>query len=210
MLKNEIKDIISETNYQKYKKWYNNYIEDVDFTQVEWKKFNFNELMCFLHRNYYDEEYESFVMVRDESNNFLPIGMTYLSFNKLDEKDEYLLGLVTNNQGLKTIVACMIFKSKCLLEYDSIKPITYIETVEVNKYFQRNGLFTQMIRVLPRFIDNDQNIVITPDESVGKTIGVNDRIKTLLLDNGFEHDIRSEYEIDEEYLMCLKNKRKIK
>lgn len=207
MLKNEIKDIVSETNYQKYKKWYNNYIEGVNLADIEWKKFNFNELMCFLHKNYYDEDYESFVMVRDESNNFLPIGMTYLTFNKLDTRDEYLLGLVTNNQGLKTIAACMIFKSKCLLESDSIKPVTYIETVEVNRYFQRNGLFTKMIRVLSHHIDNNQNIIITPDEGMGCIVGINEKIKRILIEQGFVSDIRDEYKIDEEYLTSLKKVR---
>ena len=207
MLKNEIKDIVSETNYQKYKKWYNNYIEGVNLADIEWKKFNFNELMCFLHKNYYDEDYESFVMVRDESNNFLPIGMTYLTFNKLDTRDEYLLGLVTNNQGLKTIVACMIFKSKCLLESDSIKPVTYIETVEVNRYFQRNGLFTKMIRVLSQHIDNDQNILITSENGIGEVIGINEKIKRILIEQGFVSDIRDEYKINEEYLTSLKKVR---
>lgn len=204
MLKNEINNIISETNYQKDKKWYNNYIEGVNLAKIEWKKFNFNELMCFLHQNYYDEEYESFVMVRDESNNFLPIGMTYLSFNKLDTRDEYLVGLVPNNQGLKTIVACIIFKSKYLLEHDSIKPVTYIETVEVNRYFQRNGLFNQMIRILPQFIDNDQNIIITPENGIGEVVGVNKKIQRILIGQGFASDIRSEHEINEVYLTSLK------
>ena len=207
MLKNEINNIVSETNYQKHKKWYNKYIEGVKLSEVEWKKFNFNELMCFLHQNYYDEEYESFVMVRDESNNFLPIGMTYLSFNKLDTRDEYLVGLVPNNQGLKTIVACIIFKSKCLLEHDSIKPVTYIETVEVNKYFQRNGLFNQMISILPQFIDNNQNILLTPDAGMGRIVGVNEKIKRILTEQGFVSDIRDEYKIDEEYLTSLKKVR---
>jgi len=204
MSKNEINSIVSETNYQKHKKWYNNYIEGVNLSEIEWKKFNFNELMCFLHQNYYDEDHESFVMVRDESNNFLPIGMTYLSFNKLDTRDEYLLGLVNNNQGLKTIVACIIFKSKCLLESDSVKPVTYIETVEVNKYFQRNGLFNQMISILPQFIDNNQNILITPENGIGEIIGVNEKIKGILKEKGIESDIRDEYKIDEEYLTSLK------
>ena len=204
MLKNEIKDIIRQTNYEKYNKWYNNYIEGVNLEEIEWRKFNFNELISFLHRNYYDEEYESFVMVRDENNNFSPIGMTYLTFNKLDARDEYLLGLVKNKKGSKTIVACMIFKSKCILEFDSIKPVTYIETVETNKYFQCNGLFTQMINELPNFIDNSQNILITPDEGVGKEVEVNERIKTILLAKGLTEDIRSKDEIDEEYLTSLK------
>jgi len=204
MQKNEIKDIVRQTNYKKYNKWYNNYIEGVNLSEIEWKKFNFNQLICFLHQNYYDEDYESFVMVRDENNSFLPIGMTYLSFDKLDTSDEYLLGLVGNRKGTKTIVACMIFKSKCLLEYDSIKPVTYIETVETNKYFHFNGIFTKMINELPKFIDNSQNVLITPDEGIGKEIGVNERIKTILLAEGFTKDIRSEYEINAEYLTCLK------
>lgn len=204
MQKNEIKDIVRQTNYKKYNKWYNNYIEGVNLTEVEWKKFNFNQLMCFLHQNYYDEEYESFVMVRDENNNFLPIGMTYLSFDKLNSRDEYLLGLVKNKKGTKTIVACMIFKSKCLLEYDSIRPVTYIETIETNRYFHFNGLFTQMIRLLPQFIDNNQNIIITPNEGVGKLIRVNEKIKGILIEQGFACDIRSEHKIDEEYLTSFK------
>lgn len=204
MTKIEIKDIISNANYEKYNKWYNNYIEGVNLEEVEWKKFNFEQLMRFLHQNYYDEDYESFVMVRDKNNNFLPIGMTYLSFDNLNTRDEYLLGLVKNKKGTKTIVASMIFKSKCLLEYDSIKPVTYIETIETNRYFHFNGLFTQMIRVLPQFIDNDQNIIITPENGVGATIGIIEKIKRILIEQGFANDIRSEYKIDEEYLTSLK------
>lgn len=192
-------------------KWYTNYVEGVNLENIEWKRFNYNDLIRFFYQSYYDEDYEAFVMTRDENNNFLPYGMTYLSFTKLNQSDEYLIGLVGNKQGLKTIACCIIFKSKYLVEHDSIKPVTYIDTVETNKFFQNRGLFTKMVRNLPQFIDTDQDILITPEEGMGRVIGVNSIIKRVLIEQGFAGDIRSEYEIDEEYLMNLKKtKTKIK
>lgn len=199
-----MRDIVNNIDKEKYNKWYTGYINEVDLSSIEWKKFNFNELKAFLYRNYYDEDYESYVVARDINNKFLPFGMTFLTFNEENIYDEYIVGIVKNKLGLYTIVACMIFNSKYLVEYDSIEPVTYIQTIETNKFFQNKGVFKQMVSSLLKFIDINQNILITPECGIGKEIWVISIIKKILLEQGFTGDIRSEYEITEEYLEKLR------
>ena len=197
--------IIKKEDKSKYSKWYNGYIEEVDLSKIEWKKFNYEELIAFLYRNYYDEDYESFVMERDINNNFIPFGMTYLTFNNESKSNEYIIGIVKNKIGLHTIVSCIIFNSKYLVEYDSIETVTYIETVETNKFFQNKGVFKQMILSLLKFIDIAQDILITPECGMGKELGIITIMKNILFEQGFSHDIRSEYEITEQYLEKLRS-----
>ena len=125
-------------NNEKYNKWYYGYIDGINLSSIEWKKFNYDELESFLYQNYYDEDYESFVMERDMNNNFLPFGMTYLTFNNENIYDEYIVGLVKNNLGLYTIIACMIFNYKYLVKYGCIELVSYIKTVDTNKFFDIN------------------------------------------------------------------------
>ena len=200
---------------ERYNRWYDGYIDGVDLSNIEWRRFNYEQLIAFYYQNYYDEDYESFIMEIDdvndryERNRFFPIGMTYLTFNKESKHNEYIVGIAKNKLGLYTIVASMIFVPKLLIEDDCINAVTYIETVETNKYFQNCGIFKQMIEVLLRFINANQDILITHECGVGEKVGVISIMKKILKEQNFLGEIRSEYEITEEYLEKLRG-RKVK
>ena len=195
--------IISGKDEQKRQKWYEGYIEDINLNNIEWRRFNSHELTVFLHQNYWDEEYESFVMFRNESNSFSPFGMNYLTFTNEGRNVEYLVGFAPNKCGTRTIVACMTIIPKFLLERNSIKPVTYIRNIDINRYITNQEIILQMIESLSILIDLENYIVIDNDMIPKPFI---EFIKRILVKQGFEGDVRDKDEIDYDYLYRLKKK----
>lgn len=188
----------------KYNKWCKEYVRGVDLSKIEWKSFNYDELMRFYYRNYFDDDYQSFVMERDEYNNFLPFGMKYLTINPTNTREQYILGLCENNGGTKTIVACIIYDPCYVFDADTLKPVTYIKTVETNGFFQNKGVFNEMCKKLISFINKSQDIIITPEDSMGKFIHVIKHINDSLKDNGFQQEVICEYDLTEKYFETIK------
>jgi len=194
----------------KYNKWYNNYIEGINLDEIEWKKLNYNELIKFYYHNYFDDEYNSFVMTRNRNNQFLPFGMMYLTMDPDNIHDEYIVGLAKNKAGLQTIVACFTYISQYRLINDKYKMITYIRSVEVNEYFQNRGIFIKMLSCILDFINKHQDIVVAMERDMGPIIHITNQMKNYLMKNGFSGEICNEYIIDEMYLDENNNvKRKI-
>ena len=89
-----------------FKRYYKNYIDGVSIENIEFKKFSYSELQEFLRNNYYDDELKRPVYWRP--NGFVsPFGLQYLDFTSYSDDLSYLLGIVDNSSGKKTIVFCM-------------------------------------------------------------------------------------------------------
>lgn len=185
---------------QKYNKWCKGYIKGVDLSKIEWKRFSYDELMKFYYCNYFDDDYQSFVIERDEYNSFLPFGMKYLTINPTNAREQYILGLCDNNVGTKTIVACVIYDPCYIFDVDTLTPVTYIKTVETNGFFQNKGVFNEMCKQLISFINSNLDVVITPEDSMGKLAHVIDHIKENLISYGFQQEVICEYDLTEKYL----------
>lgn len=184
---------------EKYNKWCKDYIKGVDLSHIEWKRFNYDELIKFYYRNYFDEDYQSFVMERDDYSNFLPFGMKYLPIKPTNTRDQYILGLCKNNGGTKTIVSCVVYDPCYILDTDILKPTTYIKTVETNGFFQNQGVFNQMCNQLISFLNSNLDVIITPEDGIGRFVHVINHIREALLNNGFQQEVICEYDLTEKY-----------
>ena len=68
-------------------------------------------------------------------------------------------------------------------------PLTYLITIETNKYFQKQGLFNLFCQNLINYINPNQHILATKESETGSIVHVIDREKLALLDHGFTKNI---------------------
>ena len=173
-------------------KWYNDYIKNVDLGKMQWIKYNANELDSFLENNYLDREVWEYVHDENASSIFPTLlGMNYLSTNSPlnNKKYSFLLGIVDNNIGKKTVVAAAIYLDEYIIFTDQEIPVTYISTLEVNSFFRNKGIYKKMCEVLINFINPDQHIVITKQTEMGAKCHVFDILRNTLISNEFHNCI---------------------
>ena len=173
-------------------KWVNNYIKNVNLDEIEWIKLNTTELDSFLEDNYLDKE--EWEYVHDENANSLYptlLGMNYLNINSLinDKEYSFLLGIVDNNIGKKTIVAATIYLDEHLIFTDQDGPVTYISTMEVNSFLRKRGIFKKMCKMLINFVNPNQHIVTTKQTEMGLVCKTFNTLSNTLIYNGFENYI---------------------
>jgi len=173
-------------------RWYKNYIKNINLKKIEWIKVNSNELNIFLENNYLDKEVWKYVHDENASKLYPTLlGMNYLCINspQNDRESSFLLGIVDNNIGKKTVVAAMIYLNEYFIFTDQDKPITYISTAEVNSYFRNKGIYKKMCEVLINYINLNQHIVISRQTEMGINCNVFNILKDTLLSNGFQNSI---------------------
>lgn len=148
-------------------------------------KLNNDELEQFYENNYLDiDEYK---YVSDNKFGFFtPIGLNYLSFDLLDNKYNYLLGIVDNNIGKKTIVSAMIYLDKYYVFEEQDVPLTYISSVESNYYFRDKGLYKKLCTEIINFINPYQHILISSESDMGRIYGVINKLRNTLISCGFD------------------------
>ena len=174
-------------------KWESEYINDIDIEELEWIKLKNLELREFYRENYLDSNSWKYVAIR--YNYYAsPLGLHYLTLDAhssiLDYS--YLLGIVNNNIGKKTIVAAMVYLENYDFFGEDIKPITYISTVEVNHYFRNMGIFKKMCEESIKYIDKNHHIIVSPESDMGQTCNTFEIFKKTMLKNGFIKGIWNE------------------
>lgn len=189
----------SKQDNEKYNKWCKDYIEGLDLTKIEWKHFNCYELMKFYYKNYFDEDYQTFVMERDEDNNFVPFGMKYLTINPNSTREQYILGLCENSNGTKTIVSSLTYDPYYVADRKILIPFTYIKMVETNRFFQNQGVFNKMCEQIINFVNKNQDIIIIPEGGIGCFVHVINHIKQALINNGFPQEVICKTELNEKH-----------
>lgn len=173
-------------------KWINEYIKDLNLNNIEWICLNAQELNIFFDNNYLDKELWKYVLDTNASKLFQnPLGMYYLSFNSPinEKKYKFLLGIVNNNINKKTIVSSIIYLDKYYLFNNQKEPLTYISTVETNKYLQNLGIYKKMCKALYNYINHNQHILTTKESELGKICHTFDILKTTLINQGFKKNI---------------------
>ena len=97
-------------------KWINGYIDGVNVSNIEWINLDSSMLDEFINDNYYDELSYEYVCDKDATKIYPTLlGMEYLNLTSpnMDDYDyNYILGIVDNKIGKKTVVACMIYIDK--------------------------------------------------------------------------------------------------
>lgn len=170
-------------------KWINNYIDNIDLSKIEWIKFDGEQLMTFYQENYLDEDVWQYVFSRVNSPYVSPIGLHYLSFDYSNNNYSFLLGIVDNYIGKKTIVSAMIYFEKYYMFENQSIPLTYISSVETNSYFWNKGIYKRLCEVVINFINSEQHILISEESDMGKRYHVVKKLEETLVKNGFKKRI---------------------
>lgn len=171
-------------------KWYHEYIENIDIEKIEWVRLNALELDSFITDNYFDKSTWDYVYDKNACKCYPTLlGMSYLSFNNPlnDRGYSFLLGIVDNNIGKKTVVAATIYLDEYMVFTTQEKPATYISTMEVNSFFRERGIYKKMCGELINFVNPDQHILTTSESDIGRKCRAFDILKNTLLSNGFKN-----------------------
>ena len=171
------------------KKWKRQYTSNIDLRKLYWIKLNGEEMDQFLTDNYLDKTVWQYVHDETADQAFPTIlGMTFLTFNSpiINKRYHYLLGVVDNRIGKKTIVAATTFLEDYILYPNQSRPATYISTMEVNKHFREKGIFKQMAHMLGFFIKRDQHVITTKESDMGELCHTFEAVKRSLKENGFQ------------------------
>lgn len=170
-------------------KWFNNYIYNIDLSKIEWIKLNKDELNNFYEENYFDKSEWCYITNEDESTFLKPLGLHYLCFDNGNKDYSFLLGIVKNNIGKKTIVAAMMYLENYCIFSDQKVPLTYISSVETNLFFRNKGIYSKMCEIIIDYINSNQHIIISKESKMGKEYNVVEKMKKSLIENGFEKTI---------------------
>ena len=171
---------------------YKNYIEGIDISKIEYINLTNNELMKFYMDNYYDNKNGTLAETYDDSLGWSsPIGMYYLNFMSMPGM-KYVLGVVNNNINKKTIVSALVYCDEYKISSTQSGYITYLSTVETNMYFRNRGLHSELINNSFRFINPNQNILISEISNMGKTCHIFNTFVKIFRNNGFVMDISNE------------------
>ncbi len=180
--------------------WINDYIKNINIEKIEWIKLNCNELDSFLKNNYFDKKVFKYVCNENDSVYPTLLGMTYINIcNTYSNDYNFLLGIVDNNIGKKTIVAAMIYLEKYYMFTNQEKPVTYLSTTEVNYYFRNRGIYKKMCEELVNHINFNQHIITSKQSRIGKKYNIINILRNIMLSNGFKNKI-----LEDNY--CLTNK----
>lgn len=189
-------------------KWYNQYIKDIDITNITYLVLTDDELQEFYKQNYFDSENNCYVhSIKDDKIN--PLGLYYLTFEKLPGL-KYLLGVVSNNINKLTIVSALVFNDNYYLYGDQLEPITYFSTIETNEYFRNLGLFKQLIKAGLKYLNPNQNILISSESEMGKLCHTEEITINLFKKHNFKKDIRSDtnnFDLDEYHKLLKRTKK---
>ena len=174
---------------------YKNYIEGIDISKIEYVNLTNEELMKFYKDNYYDSKNGTLAETYDDSLGWSsPIGMYYLNFRSMPGM-KYILGIVPNNINKKTIVSALVYCDEYKITSEQKEYITYLSTVETNMYFRNRGLHNDLIKNVFKFINHNQNILISEISNIGKSCHVYDTFVKTFRNNGFYMDISNEDEV---------------
>ena len=173
-----------------YNKWINNYIDGINLDEIEWLCLNIDGLNKFYEDNYLDSDIWQYV-VDNNKNGFYcsPIGLRYLKIDNNDFNSKFLIGVVNNNINKKTIVGVMIYLDSYYIFNEQLEPLTYISSIEVNSFFWNRGIFKKICEESIRFINLEQNIILSNESEMGRIRNVGKVFREILIRNGFKGNI---------------------
>ncbi len=190
-----------------FDKWKKEYIDNLDLNNIKYLNLTPEELNNFFSNNYFDEYANCFVSSKGFSTK--PMGFNYLDYNYLyfkntnENEKRFLIGIVTNNKGKKTIVSFFKYYRNYFFDEEQKIPLTYILSIEVNEFLRRKGLFKKLIQESLKYINQNNPVITTIESDMGYEIGVIDIIRNIYYSNGFSNDIRSIAECDQDYLKLI-------
>ena len=187
-------------NSREYNKYYQDYIKDTNIDNIEFKCYSYDELLEFLKENYYDDDFEKYVYW-EPKGLMAPFGLYFLDFDACSKDFSYLLGLVNNSKGCKTIVFSMVYDDNFGPRNDTDNSYGYLFTIETNYFFRGKGIFNEALEHLKEVFKNNNILVISPESIQGSRVGVFEKIKSSLGDT-------TEVISEDEYFDSLSSKQR--
>ena len=181
------------------KKWLNDYMVPLDKEEIVWLNLTSEELLQFLKGNYVDDNKQVMWHI-----NWLPtaLGMRYINFLHTAGFN-YLIGVIPNKVGKKTIVASLCYQKDKICSVKQEKPVNYIQAIEVNAFYQRQGLFKVIASKIKDVMDFNKDLVITDEEDDGIAFHIIERITGILREQGYNGGVFARQEFNQR---CRKNK----
>lgn len=198
-------DFLYKKNYDK---WYNDFIDEVDLSNINWVKLNSEELLNFYNNNYYDKDIDCFVLSTKENSMVVsPFGLELTSYSSDNACYEFihLLGIVPNRKGTYTIVSKIKMHEKYKYVSDMDECI-FIDYIEVNRFFRQRGIYKLTIDALTKFIDLNKNIVLTNETKEGKECRVHELFRKILNENSFVGVVKTEEDMAKEINKSLQKR----
>ena len=174
------------------------YINDVNLAQIEWINLTGPQLYKLIVENYIIEieDKKIFMGNVDETKinecDSSPLGMKYLSMTNLDKDNinNYLIGIVDNKAGKKTIVAALTYEkeSKKIYVNQSV-PVTKISVVEVNAFYQKMNILKELCEEFINNVNKNQPIVMilvnSNEQAVNDDLTTYEILRQTALDKSF-------------------------
>ena len=158
---------------REFSKYYKDYIYDVSIDKIEFKIFNYDELFQFLKENYYDFEFNKYVYWRpNDLMTITPFGLYYLDFASSSNDSSYMLGLVDNSKGTKTIVFCLVYDLNYGLVDEDNNKVGYISTIETNFFFRNKGILNIALDEIEKLFKDNEILIVSPESINGEKVGV--------------------------------------
>lgn len=195
-------DEFLENNHRKedlalIRKWFEDYIVPFDKEEVTWLNLTSEELKEFLDKNYLDSnKYVGW------NNSFLynVLGMQYLGYINIIPGFKYLIGVIPNKIDKFTIVASLCYDTDHFFELNQTVGVNWIQMVETNVFYQNNGLFNQICKMLPSYIDYSKDLILTDESTDGMKYHTHQKIGQALVEKGFSNEVLSHSEVGKEYI----------
>ena len=183
------------------KKWINDYIVPLDKEKIVWLDLNSEEFTKFLEENYKDND-KNVVWYNSQLYNIL--GMQYLSFGNIIPGYNYLIGVIPNNVDKLTIVSYACYSKNRFFEVGQKNGVNWIQTIETNAFYKKNGLFKMINELLYSYIDLSKDLITTEEFDDGILCHTVRRIKDVLVNQGYQGEIYVNTEIPKEYIKKIK------
>jgi len=197
--------------YKKYcDKWYKDFIEEVDLSNIKWVKLNSEELLNFYNENYFDKESNCLALSTKQNSMVVsPFGLELTSYSsdKVCQEFTHLLGIAPNKKGTYTIVSKVKMHENYKYIYD-IDDCIFIDYIEVNKFFKQRGIYKFTVQSLTKFIDLNKNIVLTNETEEGQMCRVQEWFRKILNVNNFTGIVKTEDDIVKEINENIKKRLK--
>ena len=196
-------DNYSVEQLTRVKKWLKDYMVPLDEEQINeqivWLNLTGEELLRFLKENYIDDNKQVMWHV-----SWLPtaLGMRYINFLHIAGFN-YLIGVIPNKLDKKTIVASLCYQKDKICSVNQEKPVNYIQTIEVNAFYQGKGLFKILASRIKDVIDFNKDLVITDEADDGIEFHTIERITNILREQGYTGEVLTRQEFNQK---CRKNK----
>lgn len=169
------------------KKWLQDYIVPLDKDKITWLQLDHVGMQKFLEENYIDENGNRIGWYNSILYNVL--GMKYLAYCNIAMGFNYLIGVIPNNIGRQTIVACLCYQKNRRWSLKQEEPVNFIQMIETNRFYRKQGIFNILVEKIMACLNLSQDLVTTDEYDDGLSCHTVTRLRNTLEEQGFEKEV---------------------